>query len=45
LEAELNLKEDQVLIVDLGPNEEEARKAATVLGASLPEPDSGLVVI
>jgi CRISPR-associated protein Cas2 len=41
----LNLKEDQLLIVDLGGNEEAAREAATVLGESLPAADSGVVVI
>jgi CRISPR-associated protein Cas2 len=41
----LNLKEDQLLIVDLGANEEAARESATVLGAALPEGESGVVVI
>lgn len=41
----LNLREDQLLIVDLGANEESARSAATVLGQSLPEQESGMVVI
>lgn len=41
----VNLKEDQVLIVDLGSNEEAARESAIVLGQSLPEQDSGMVVI
>jgi len=41
----VNLKVDQVLIVDLGSNEEAAREAATVLGQSLPDAESGLVVI
>jgi CRISPR-associated protein Cas2 len=41
----LNLKEDQLLIVDLGSNEDAAREAATVLGASLPEAEGGVVVI
>jgi CRISPR-associated protein Cas2 len=41
----LNLKEDQLLIVDLGANEEAARESATVLGAALPEAESGVVVI
>lgn len=45
LESEMNLKEDQVIIVDLGSNEEEARKAATVLGTPLPVPLSGIVVV
>lgn len=41
----LNLKEDQLLIVDLGSNEDSARAAATVLGQSLPEQEGGVVVI
>ena len=41
----LNLKEDQLLLVDLGSNEESARGAATVLGQSLPDSASGVVVI
>lgn len=41
----LNLKEDQLLIVDLGSNEDAARRSATVLGQSLPEAESGVVVI
>ncbi len=41
----LNLKEDQLLIVDLGSNEDAAREAATVLGQSLPEAEGGVVVV
>ncbi|MBX3497560.1 MAG: CRISPR-associated endonuclease Cas2 [Parvibaculum sp.] len=41
----LNLKEDQLLIVDLGSNEDAARESATVLGQSLPDQESGMVVI
>lgn len=41
----LNLKEDQLLIVDLGGNEDAARQAATVVGQSLPEQEGGVVVI
>jgi len=41
----VNLKVDQVLIVDLGSNEEAAREAATALGPSLPEQEAGIVVI
>ena len=45
LRETMNLKEDQVLIVDLGSNEDAARESATVLGPSLPEQESGMVVI
>lgn len=45
LEEQMNLKEDQTMILELGRNEEEARKAATVIGQSLPDQDSGTIVI
>lgn len=45
LRETVHLREDQVLIVDLGSNEAAAREAATVLGQSLPEQESGMVVI
>jgi CRISPR-associated protein Cas2 len=45
LEAQMNLKEDQTMIVDLGSNEGEARKAATVIGQALRDQDSGVVVV
>lgn len=41
----LNLKEDQLLIVDLGSNEDAARESAKVVGQSLPEAVGGIVVI
>lgn len=41
----LNLHEDQLLIVDLGGNEEAARDSATVVGQPLPEAESGMLVI
>jgi len=45
LEEQMNQKEDQAIILDLGPNEKEAREAATVIGQPLPEQDSGIVVV
>lgn len=45
LEEQMNQKEDQTMILDLGPNEKEAREAATVIGQPLPEQESGIVVI
>ena len=45
LEEVMNLKEDQVLIIDLGQNETTAREAAVTLGESLDEPLEGMVVI
>lgn len=41
----MNLREDQLLLVDLGSNENAARESATVLGISLPDRDGGTVVI
>lgn len=41
----MNLKEDQVLIVDLGSNENAARESSTFLGIGMPEQESGIVVI
>jgi CRISPR-associated protein Cas2 len=45
LEEHMNQKEDQAVIVDLGPDEKEARRAATVIGQPLPEPDGSIVVV
>jgi CRISPR-associated protein Cas2 len=44
LHAEIDHCEDQVLILDLGPNEETARKAFTSVGGPLPPPTQGIVV-
>jgi CRISPR-associated protein Cas2 len=45
LEQEMNRKLDQVLIIDLGPDEKAVRSGLSVLGRSLPEMESGLLVI
>ena len=45
LRETVNLKEDQILIVDLGSNEDTVRRSAAILGQSLPETDSGTVVV
>lgn len=45
LEEAMNLKADQLMIIDLGADEELARQAATVLGPSLPRGDAGIVVV
>jgi CRISPR-associated protein Cas2 len=45
LEEEMNQKEDQAMILDLGSNEKDAREAATVIGLPLPEQESGIIVI
>ncbi len=41
----MNLREDQVLIVDLGSNEDAAREAAFTIGPALMSEDKGIVVI
>lgn len=41
----LNLKEDQLLIVDLGSNEEAARDSVTVLGTPLLEQHDSMLII
>lgn len=45
LKEVLNLKVDQVLIVDLGGNEEAARESSAFLGAGVPQQESGTIVI
>jgi CRISPR-associated protein Cas2 len=45
LEEVMNLKEDQVLIIDLGQSEAAAREAAVALGQGMDEPLEGMVVI
>lgn len=41
----LNLKQDQVLILDLGANEEAARESSTFMGPGMPQAQSGMVVV
>lgn len=41
----VNLKEDQVLIIDLGSNEDAARQSAATLGPAPPKAESGTVVV
>lgn len=45
LEDEMNLKEDRVIIIDLGGNEDSARNSIKSIGQKLPEPMSGIEVI
>jgi CRISPR-associated protein Cas2 len=45
LEEAMNLKDDQAMIIDLGADEDTARKAATILGQGLPPGDRGTVVV
>jgi len=45
LEQIMNPKEDQTLMIDLGPNEEAARSSAIVLGQSLQYSQTKIIVI
>jgi CRISPR-associated protein Cas2 len=45
LEVEMNLKEDQALVIELGDDEGRSREMATTIGTSLPEQEKGTVVI
>ena len=45
LEDGINQKEDKIMIIDLGADEENARKAVTFLGPSLPEINNDILVI
>jgi CRISPR-associated protein Cas2 len=45
LRETMNQKEDQVLIIDLGSNEDAAQQSSTFLGPGMPESESGMVVI
>jgi len=45
LEENMNLKEDQAVIVDLGPDEAAARESAVTIGQGLPQSESGVVVV
>lgn len=45
LENEMNLKEDQALVIELGDDEGRSREMATTISQSLPEQESGAVVI
>ena len=45
LEEGMNQKEDKIIIVDLGYDEEKAKKAVTVLGPNLPEINNDILII
>ncbi len=45
LEEQINQKEDQVIFMNLGSNEKEVRQMVTFIGQSLPEQDSGIVIV
>jgi CRISPR-associated protein Cas2 len=45
LEEQMNLKEDQAMIIDLGADEKKGREAASVIGVPLPRQEIGVVVV
>jgi CRISPR-associated protein Cas2 len=45
LEEQMNLKEDQAMIVDLGGDEQKGRDAASVIGQPLPPQENGVMVV
>jgi len=45
LQKQMNLKEDQTIVIDLGGDEVEARKSAKVIGQGLPPFPSSTIVV
>jgi len=45
LKDKMDIKKDQVLIIDLGINEEQSRQSAIIIGEPLPELETGTIVI
>jgi CRISPR-associated protein Cas2 len=45
LEAHMNLRDDQALIIDMGSDEEASREATTTVGQALPDLKMGVVVV
>ena len=45
LEEQMNLKEDQALIIDLGSSETDSREATTTIGTPLPRQESSVIVV
>ncbi len=45
LQEEMNLKEDQTVILDLGADERKAREAVCTIGLPFPKPGSSTVVV
>ena len=45
LEAHINLRDDQALIIDMGSDEEASRDATTTVGQALPDLKMGVVVV
>lgn len=45
IEDVINHKQDQVMIIDLGPDEANVRNSTTVIGQSLPEQETGTIIV
>jgi CRISPR-associated protein Cas2 len=45
LEAQMNLRDDQALIIDLGSDEEASREATSAIGQPLPHQKMGVMVV
>jgi CRISPR-associated protein Cas2 len=45
LEAQMNLRDDQALIIDMGSDEDASREATTTVGQALPDQKMGVVVV
>jgi CRISPR-associated protein Cas2 len=45
LEAHMNLRDDQAIIIDMGSDEEASREATTTVGQALPDLKMGVVVV
>lgn len=45
LEEQMNLRNDQILIIDMGADEDASREAAVSIGQPLPGPRTGMVVV
>ena len=45
LEAHINLRDDQALIIDMGSDEEASRESTTTVGQALPDLKMGVVVV
>ena len=45
LEGQMNLREDQTLIIDMGADEEVSIEATTTIGQALPSQNMGVVVV
>lgn len=45
LEEQMNLRDDQALIIDMGNSEDASREATCILGQPLPQQQTGVMVV